>query len=56
MHNKFAIKKWVNRLHFFIDEKNLELCLIIKLTLDNSNFQEVLEKVRPIESSSFQKV
>ena len=24
MHNKFIIEKWVNRRHFFIDEKNLE--------------------------------
>ena len=22
-HDKFVIKKWVNRRHFFIDEKNL---------------------------------
>ena len=24
MHNKFVIEKWVNRRHFFIDEKNLQ--------------------------------
>ena len=24
MHNKFIIEKWVNRRHFFIDEKNLQ--------------------------------
>ena len=37
LHNKFVIEKWVNRRHFFIDEKNLQkfsltgeyICLII---------------------------
>ena len=24
IHNKFVIKKWVKRRHFFMDEKNLE--------------------------------
>ena len=24
IHDKFVIKKWVNRRHFFIDEKNLQ--------------------------------
>ena len=24
MHNKIFIEKWVNRRHFFIDEKNLQ--------------------------------
>ena len=24
MHNKFIIEKWVNRRHFFTDEKNLQ--------------------------------
>ena len=24
IHNKFIIEKWVNRRHFFIDEKNLQ--------------------------------
>ena len=24
IHNKFVTKKWVNRRHFFIDEKNLQ--------------------------------
>ena len=24
MQNKFVIEKWVNRRHFFIDEKNLQ--------------------------------
>ena len=24
IHNKFIIKKWVNRRYFFIDEKNLQ--------------------------------
>ena len=24
MHNKFVIKKWLNRRHIFVDEKNLQ--------------------------------
>ena len=26
IHTKFVTKKWVNRRHFFIDEKNLQIC------------------------------
>ena len=24
IHNKFVIEKWVNRCHFFVDQKNLQ--------------------------------